>query len=141
VSNHGPASRPCTSCPYRREVPSGVWAAQEYDKLPLYDAPTWGQPASAFFCHQTSGERLRLCAGWVGCHDMYESLGLRCAFGAGLIDAEDVKAAIGYDTPVPLFMSGAEAAEHGKAEIEDPSDEAKAAVLKVTTKREDVRFG
>ncbi|MFD7961193.1 DUF6283 family protein [Streptomyces zaomyceticus] len=40
-----PAPRPCASCPYRRDVPSGVWSRGDYVKLPLYDGPTWTQPA------------------------------------------------------------------------------------------------
>ena len=26
-------SQPCSSCPYRKDVPSGVWAHHEYEKL------------------------------------------------------------------------------------------------------------
>jgi hypothetical protein len=69
---------PCGSCPYRRDVPSGIWDASEYAKLPGYDAG-WPdeQPTAAFFCHQQDDE---LCSGWVGCHNMVESFGLRLAF-------------------------------------------------------------
>lgn len=27
-----PRPRPCRSCPYRRDCPSGVWAAETYDR-------------------------------------------------------------------------------------------------------------
>lgn len=37
---------PCHSCPYRRDVPSGVWATEEYDKLLPYDADTASQPSA-----------------------------------------------------------------------------------------------
>ncbi|WP_336794377.1 DUF6283 family protein [Gordonia malaquae] len=50
-----PAPRPCESCPYRRDVPSGVWAESEYEKLRAYDAPTGEQPVRLFLCHQYDG--------------------------------------------------------------------------------------
>lgn len=28
-----PRKTPCASCPYRKDVPSGVWEASEYEKL------------------------------------------------------------------------------------------------------------
>ena len=39
-----PAKNPCGSCPYRKDVPSGVWAVSEYLKLVEYDRPTGEQP-------------------------------------------------------------------------------------------------
>lgn len=56
---------PCTTCPYRRDVPSGIWAPEEYQKLLAYDRPTMQQPAALFMCHQGAGG---LCTGWVQCH-------------------------------------------------------------------------
>ena len=48
-----PAKSPCGSCPYRQDVPSGVWAASEYEKLPAYDAPeTFMQPPGLFIREQ-----------------------------------------------------------------------------------------
>lgn len=132
-AEHGPAVRPCGSCPYRRDVPSGLWAENEYAKLPAYDAPTASQPPAAFFCHQQNG---RLCAGWVGCHDMLESLGLRIGASMGQLSIEDVDAAIDYVCPVPLWESGAAAAEHGRREIETPSAKAEREIQKLVRKRD-----
>lgn len=53
------------ACPYRKDVPSGVWDASEYDKLPAYDAPTAEQPFAPFACHATPE---KLCHGWAVCH-------------------------------------------------------------------------
>lgn len=128
--NAAPAQAPCRSCPYRKDVPSGVWDASEYDKLPQFDLPMVFQPPAAFFCHQDNG---RLCAGWVGCHDMTQSLGLRLACRS-LIDAADYWAALNYESPVALFASGAEAAEHGKSEIEHPGEAAVRAVVRLERK-------
>lgn len=60
-----PAPRPCESCPYRKDVPSGVWAEEEYRKLPDYDQETMKQPMGVFLCHQ---QNQRVCGGWAGVH-------------------------------------------------------------------------
>lgn len=124
-----PAPRPCVSCPYRRDVPSGVWSAEEYEKLPPYDAAeSFEQPFSAFFCHQQDG---RLCAGWVAVHDMYECIGFRIAASMNDLSEEDCHAILDYTTDVPLFSSGAEAAEHGMRDIFRPGAAARAMVDKL----------
>lgn len=134
---HGgaPAKNPCGTCPYRKDIASGVWAAEEYDKLPDFDLPTEHQPTSVFMCHQQDG---RLCAGWVGCHDMDESLGLRLAVPFGSITLEARQAALEYESPVPLFASGQEAADHGRRHIDSPDEKARKAVEKVSKRQERV---
>lgn len=108
--------RPCSSCPYRRDVPSGIWTAEEYAKLPAYDGPTWAQPAGLFHCHSAQEQ---ICAGWAGCHDMTESLAAR-------FHARDIDPAVfEYTSPVPLFASGAEAAEHGMRDLDQPGEGAR----------------
>lgn len=118
---YAPRKRPCSTCPYRCDVPSGIWSAEEYDKLPAYDHDAPEQAAAGafglFFCHQRTGQ---LCAGWAGCHDMQNNLALRMAAGD-----VDVEAVLDYVSPVPLFASGAEAAEHGKREIHSPGEAAR----------------
>jgi hypothetical protein len=69
-----PASNPCGSCPYRRDVPSGVWDAAEYEKLPRYDGPMADQPARLFLCHQHMYSSLRGVA-----HVCTWLFGLACA--------------------------------------------------------------
>lgn len=123
-----PAPRPCQSCPYRRDVPSGVWHPEEYEKLSAYDLGTSDQPPSVFMCHQQDG---RLCAGWVAVHDMDNSLALRLAAIMGQITPDQHDRIIDYRTPVALFGSGAEAAEHGMADIENPSPEARVLQAKI----------
>lgn len=115
-----PAPSPCGSCPYRRDVPSGVWDGSEYEKLPAYDQPTGEQPIAVFMCHRQDG---RACAGWVAVHDMDESLALRLACATGTIT--DPEAFREYRTSTPTWRSGAEAAAHGLAEIENPGSEAR----------------
>jgi hypothetical protein len=123
--------RPCGSCPYRKDVPSGVWSAEEYEKLPAYDDPTNYQSFSAFFCHQQDGS---LCSGWVGCHDMDESIGLRLAVAHNLLTKEQYEEALDYVCPVPLWESGQVARDHGMAELIEPGDKAKQVVAKLGRK-------
>lgn len=115
-----PAPNPCGSCPYRKDVPSGIWDKSEYEKLPEYDGPTYAQPPGVFLCHQQDG---RLCAGWVGCHDMGESLAFRIACAS--ISRADAAEILNYKTAVPLFKSGAAAATHGMKAIRRPGRKAK----------------
>lgn len=113
-------SRPCPACPYRRDCPSGVWASEEYEKLRAYDAPTFAQPSEAFACHATPD---RLCHGWAVVHTSqaheFDLLALRFA------PAEVPDAA------VPLWGSGAEAADHGQRDVEDPGEDAVEAVCRL----------
>lgn len=88
-------------------------------------------------CHQQDGS---LCAGWCGTHDMAESLGLRITAAAGLIEEEDLSVILDYQTPVPLFDSGAEAAEHGLAELEKPSEQASRVIDRLIRKRREDLF-
>lgn len=101
---------PCGSCPYRKDVPSGIWEKHEYDKLPGYDGPTWGQSIATFLCHQKDGN---LCAGWLACHNPRELLALR-------IDRGVDPAVFDYKTKVPVFASGAEARAHGLRDLSKP---------------------
>lgn len=123
---------PCPSCPYRRDVPSGIWQASEYDKLPAYDGTTAEQAAAgafgAFYCHQRTGD---VCAGWAGCHDMDENLAIRMSHGE-----LDVDAIRDYESPVPIFSSGAEAARHGRRDLGSPGEEARTMIGKLVRLRE-----
>jgi hypothetical protein len=123
-------TQPCETCPYRRDVPSGIWAAHEYAKLPHYDKPTSMQPPEIFHCH-TSPQFV--CTGWAQCHIVnnprgHELIALRLAiaFGHELV--------IPY-TDIPFFKSGAEAAAHGMRDIEAPGLRARRAVQKVKAMR------
>ena len=113
-------------------MPSGVWHPDEYAKLPRFDRPTMEQPPAVFLCHQQNS---RVCAGWAGCHDMAQSLGLRLAVQSGALSGGDVDAVLDFVSPVPLFGSGVEAAAHGLAELEAPGVAAQRVMEKVTQRR------
>ena len=123
-----PGKAPCGTCPYRRDVPSGVWDASEYVKLPRYDGEIYEQllanAVGLFFCHQSDGH---LCAGWVACHDMTNTLATRLH--------EVHPSTYDYRSPVPVFASGEEAAEHGMDGIDEPDARARAAIRKLQIKR------
>jgi hypothetical protein len=115
-------SMPCSACPYRQDVAPGVWAEEEYDKLPPYDEPTGSQPMALFLCHATPEHA---CYGWAVVHSSRghdrELLALRV---------------FGIEPPEPhpsisLFSSGAEAAEHG---VSDYTEETFATVVKLVSK-------
>lgn len=127
-----PAPRPCASCPYRRDVPSGIWHPDEYARLPPYDDPTPYQPGSVFLCHQVNG---RACAGWAGCHDMTHNLAIRLAESTGDITPDDAEELRAYTTDVALFASGREAAEHGMRDVEHPSADAVRTLRKIMRRR------
>ena len=135
-STAGPAPRPCNSCPYRVDVPSGIWHPEEYVRLTAYDAPTGEQPAAVFLCHQTNAgdPSARVCAGWAGCHGS-ELLALRLAASSGAMDAAEVAAAMDYTSPVELWPTGADAAAHGLRDITDPGPAAQALIEKIRTRR------
>lgn len=102
----------CSACPYRQDAPPGLWAADEYAKLPPYDGETWEQPHEPFACHATPD---RYCHGWavVGGTDLL-ALRLRAAHG---VDVEIP------EPSVPLFGSGLEAAVHGLSALDVPPEE------------------
>jgi hypothetical protein len=110
-----------------------VWAVEEYEKLPRYDEDTPRQPTGVFTCHLFGRDNpdTRVCGGWAGCHDGDHLLALRMALVLSSMTAQAVEATRTYVSPVALFSSGAEAAAHGMAAIEDPDVEALMAMAKV----------
>jgi len=127
-----PRRNPCPSCPYRRDAPSGIWAAEEYALLPRYDGDMVAQltagAGAAFHCHSTPA---LLCAGWLGHRDPLDLAAVRVGIAAGLLDPE----AATYATDVALFGSGAAAAAHGVRDIEAPGPSAVEAVRKIMRAR------
>lgn len=123
------APNPCASCPYRRDVPAGIWHPDEYAKLPAYDADTGDQPYQAFGCHRDDG---RLCAGWLGHRRPMHLLAVRIGVISGKLPPEIG----GYTTDVPLFEHGAAAAAHGLSGITDPDVDAITAAGKIVRLRQ-----
>ena len=127
-----PAPRPCISCPYKKDTPSGVWTEGEYEKLPEYDKVTSEQPPGVFLCHQQDG---RVCAGWAGCHNQnppgHELLALRLAVAFRHMTYEVAEQTCNYKSPVPLWSNGKEAWLYGTLDIEEPGIEAQDLIRKM----------
>lgn len=122
--------QPCSTCPYRQDVPSGLWAADEYRKLPEYDNATGEQPIQAFFCHTAPDF---LCTGWAACHSRRDRsqdlLALR------FITSMTQQRVVIPKVTIPLFASGEEAALHGLRDINRPKKSARDAVEKIEKMR------
>lgn len=125
------AARPCASCPYRKDVPSGIWTQEEYDKLPKYDGDIVDQVMNdamgVFMCHQKDGH---LCAGWVVAHGPENLISMRMADLAKQVDPK----VFDYQTDIPVFSSGAAAQAHGMKEIAEPGLKAQRLVNKLLEK-------
>ncbi|MFD9551707.1 DUF6283 family protein [Nocardia salmonicida] len=135
-----PPPRPCVSCPYRRNVPSGVWDFAEYEKLRAYDGDLSVQAPQLFQCHQADADSIgrRVCAGWVGCHGGRKLLALRLALIQERISGQTFEVAAVYESAAPLFASGTEAADQGQREIDKPRMDAQHAIRKVARIRSDL---
>lgn len=124
-------SQPCSACPYRQDVASGVWAHQEYEKLRDYDASTGEQPFAPFACHATPEH---YCHGWAVVHTSrgheFDLLALR------LHGCPEIP-----EAGVPLFASGNEAADHGQAEVATPGSAAVETIERLTRKYTRLRGG
>lgn len=53
------ATAPCSTCPYRRSTPPGIWHPSEYEKLREKDGDMIG---AVYNCHLDDGT---LCRGWL----------------------------------------------------------------------------
>lgn len=125
-----PRKNPCSSCPYRTRVASGIWDESEYAKLPAYDGEIHEQTTTAvFMCHQQDG---CVCSGWLGHREHPEDmLAVRLGIIRGALD----QSCLDYTTDVPLFGSGAEAAAHGMKHFLEPREDARSVIDKITRKQ------
>jgi hypothetical protein len=121
---------PCNTCPFRRDTPPGIWAEEEYRKLPAYDPdPSRLIPELAVFhCHQENATGVpTVCRGWLACFG-WDIVAVRLAVFRGAIPAEEVEA----PCPVPLYNSGAEACKAGMAGVRRPGRKARQLAAKLT---------
>lgn len=122
------ADKPCSTCPYRRDTPRGIWDESEYRKLPEYDEnPPSGVPAFAtFLCHHSpSMTQNAACRGWLTVHQ--NSVAVRLALLKGLVTPEQVNA----EPTVELFKSGRQACAAGLEGIKYPSSKTLVAIDKM----------
>jgi len=116
---------PCSSCPYRRDTPPGIWDREEYDKLPAWDDEK-NMAAGAFLCHQ--GQRQFLCRGWSEVHHRNWAVRialLQCAPPPG-----------GWKPcAAPLYETGAKARLAGLRGIKKPGKAARQTIAKLIKAR------
>lgn len=126
-----PRKNPCASCPYRTRVASGIWDESEYSKLPAYDGEIHEQTSIAvFMCHQPAEGSV--CSGWLGHRAYPEDL---LAVRLGVLRGDLDQSCLEYSTDVPLFGSGAAAAEHGMKDFQAPQADARRVIDKITRKQ------
>jgi hypothetical protein len=117
------AVSPCTSCPYRRDTPPGVWHPEEYNKLRAFDD---NGAFGAFLCHHsTIVERDTVCRGWLTVHS--ESVAARLMILRGQITEEQRYAEVAE----PLYTTGSEAADAGLAGVEKLTRSAKKVIQRL----------
>lgn len=110
---------PCTTCPYRKDCPAGVWHISEYQKLPAYDDDRQ-ESVAVFLCHLTNNdEETVVCRGWLTV--AAESVAARLGVLRGNFTDEERYA----PPPVELYATGLEAAEAGIEGLVDPSPRTK----------------
>lgn len=119
----------CSTCPYRRDTPPGVWAPEEYEKLRSFDR----EPSEdldclrTFHCHQgTVTGTLTVCRGWLDVHQ--DSVAVRLAAMNGAIAMEDIP----DEHDALYYASGNEAADAGLAGVDDKSAAADKAIGMLT---------
>lgn len=118
-------SRPCLECPFRRDTPPGIWAAEEYQKLPDYDQG--GLAFAPFHCHQENASGVpTLCRGLISALK-FDSVAVRLLVAFGVLTVEQVEATC----PVPLYSSGREACDAGMAGVRRPGAKAVRAIEKL----------
>lgn len=79
----------------------------------------------------------RLCAGWVGCHDMGDNLAARVAVIEGQLDVDQYEQLMSYTTSVPLFETGRAAAEHGRRAVQAPGPRARQVIRRLRRRQRD----
>lgn len=122
--------KPCPTCPYVKSTPSGMWAKEEYTKLPGYDGDTGTQRMELFQCHYSiRGLKKRtICQGWLDCHNGDELLAIRLARMRNSLPDNFSTEPSGAD----VYASGKEACDAGLKDVDKPSKEAISMIKKVS---------
>lgn len=121
------APNPCSSCPYVRSTPPGVWDPTEYVKLAGYDADPCLLPV--FRCHETRGGDPAVCKGWLVVHR--DSVSVRLGILTGQLSASDRP----HEPDPTLYESGTEACIEGMRGVKRPSRKAREVVAKIHFRR------
>lgn len=124
------AHRPCSTCPYDKATPAGIWDASEYRKLRRYDGDIKDiSDLAIFMCHQQNATKIpTVCRGWLLVHP--DHVAVRLGIAKGQLNPEKVYA----PSTVTCYATGAEACAAGLKGIRKPSKAAKVAIGKLIRK-------
>jgi hypothetical protein len=110
VGNGRYMRQPCAQCPWRRDVPTGVFPAEAFR---ISASTAYDQAMEMFACHMSGVDRMSTCAGFL-LSNAHHNLGVRFATLSGKIDLTQV------ESHVPLYGSYREMAEANGVEPRDP---------------------
>lgn len=124
---------PCSTCPYRKDTPAGIWDASEYERLPDWDEGNL--TVGVFLCHHSAFKDTdTLCRGWLSVAS--DSIAVRLAMMDGRLDPDEVFA----EVDVPLYATGQEACDAGLAGVEHPDEPAMDAIDRLIRKKTKTLF-
>lgn len=127
--------RPCSTCPYRKDTPPGIWDSSEYERLPDWDEDSPEIQMGLFLCHHSNFQTTEtLCRGWLTVAS--ESIAVRIAMMDGKVDPDEVYA----DVDVPLYATGQEACEAGLSGVDSPDEDARQAIDRLIRKKTKTLF-
>lgn len=108
---HNHCTKPCPQCPWRRDVPTGVFPAEAF----RISAPTaYDMATRVFACHMAAVDSPRTCAGFL-LRGALHSLTIRLALMQRRLDPRRVS-----DGGFPLYRSYREMAEANGVAADDP---------------------
>lgn len=110
VGDAGYQRRPCAQCPWRVDLPPGIFPAEAFriSAVTAYDASM-----EQFACHMAGTEAASTCAGFV-LRNSANNLGARIAAMTGRLDPRKVS------SPYPLYESYRAMAEANGVDPADP---------------------
>lgn len=114
--------RPCTECPWRKDVAPGQFAPENYLRLAQTGYGKVGAEAPLdatwFACHKSNQDEEFHCAGWLAAVG-YEHLGVRLAVVHGVVDAAALDP--GEDWPELHLTWDDLLATHTKERLHEPA--------------------
>lgn len=115
---------PCSTCPYRRDTPPGIWEPEEYERM-----RESGERFATFLCHHSPVIGKTICRGWLTVER--DSIAVRLAIFRGEVTAAE------RDAPVSaaLYETGHEGADAGLAGVDHPSPAARKAIAALIRRR------
>lgn len=103
---------PCDECPWRRDVPTGVFPPEAFR---ISAGTSYDMARSNFSCHMKGAKRPAICAGFL-CRGANHNMSVRMAVMAGSVNTDLVS-----DGGFPLYSSYRKMAEANGVPHDDPA--------------------